>query len=444
MDRLSPDALSAIDEPPAPRTLAQAGLHESFVNALLLRHLLMGGDLRGAELAARLHLPLNVIEPSLAFLRVEKLLEVLRRGSFDADVVWGLTDAGRARAHEAMARCGYVGPAPVSLADYCARVQAQSRRSQRIDVPGLRAALGSAVIADDVLADVGAALNSDRALFIYGPAGTGKTYLSERFGSVLTDAIWVPHAVVVADDVIQVFDPMTHQPIVQPVDESSLERRSQGDSRWVRVRRPVTIVGAELTLDMLDLQFEPVSRFYVAPPQMKSNNGMLVVDDLGRQRVTPRELMNRWIVPLSRHVDYLALHTGTKLVVPFDVKVVFSSNLSPAALGDPAFARRLGYKLRLGAMSESDYRELIRQACARADVGFHDEGADYLIDALHRRLRMPLYATIPYDVISKLRDRAAFRGTEPVLDPDGLEWAWRAYFASDASTDDESTLDEMR
>jgi len=444
MDRHSPDALSAIGVPPAPRTLAETGLHESFVIALLLRHLFAGGDLRGGDLGTRLHLPLNVLEPVLAFLRAEKLIEVLRRGSFDADVIWGLTEAGKARAHDAMERCRYVGPAPVTLADYCARVQAQSQRTQRIDAQGLRAALGSAVIADAVLADVGAALNSDRALFLYGPPGTGKTYLAERFGSVLSGAIWVPHAVVVDGEVIQVFDPLTHHPIVQPAGGASLERLSPDDARWVRVRRPVTIVGGELTLEMLELQFEQVSRFYVAPPQMKSNNGMLVVDDLGRQRVTPRELMNRWIVPLSRHVDYLALHTGTKFVLPFDVKVVFSSNLSPESLDDPAFARRLGYKLRLGALQARDYRELIRQACARAGVGFDDAGADYLMEALHRRLRMPLYATIPYDVISKLRDRAAFRGTEPVLDPEGLDWAWGAYFASDMSTDDESTLDELR
>lgn len=444
MDRLSPDALSAVGAPPAPRTLADTGLQEPFFIALLLRHLFAGGEQRGGDLAARLHLPLAVLDPALSFLRAERLVEVLRRGSFDADVVWGLTDAGKARAGEAMERCRYVGPAPVTLADYCARVQAQSQRTQRVDAAGLRAALGSAVIADETLADIGAALNSDRALFIYGPAGTGKTYLAERFGGVLTGAIWVPHAVVVDGDVIQVFDPMTHRPVEQPVGGASLERVSPGDARWVRVRRPVTIVGGELTLEMLELQFEQVSRFYVAPPQMKANNGMLVIDDLGRQRVTPRELMNRWIVPLSRQVDYLALHTGTKFVMPFDVKVVFSSNLSPDALGDPAFARRLGYKLRLGAMHASDYREVIRQACERAGVAYHDAGAEHLMDGLHRRLRMPFYATVAHDVIGKLRDRAAFRGVEPVLDPEGLDWAWGVYFATDAPTDDESTLDELR
>lgn len=427
-----------------PRTLADTGLPEAFFVALVLRHLYASGEAKAGELAARLCVPLSVLDPVLAFLRTERLAEVPRRGNFDADVSWMLTDGGKLRAHDAMERCRYAGPAPVTLAEYTSRVLAHSARGVRIDRSALRAALGDAVVPDDVLDTIGASINSDRSLFLYGPSGTGKTYLAERLGDGLHGCVWVPHAILVDGEVIQVFDPSVHRVVDEPRAPDSLERSVGVDARWVRTRRPVAILGGELTLDMLELQFDQVSRFYVAPPQVKTNNGMLIVDDLGRQRVAARDLMNRWIVPLSRRVDYLALHTGGKFELPFDVKVVFSSNLSPEALGDPAFARRLGYKVRLDAMDEAAYREVVRQACARAGFAYDETMASHLIGSLHRTARMPLYPTIPYDVIGKLRDRAVFLGVEPVLDAAALDWAWSAYFSSDPVPGDVPTLDDLR
>lgn len=430
--------------PLAPRTLEDAHLPEPMLIELLLRQLARAGELRAGEIAWKLGLVLSVIEPTLDFLRVEKLVEVPRRGSFDADVSYALTDAGRERAAEAFEKCRYVGPAPVSLQDYVAQVQLQSVSGIRVDRARIRESLGDAVVPEALVSRFGAALNSGRSIYVYGPSGTGKTYLAERLVRTAGGAIFVPHAIHVDGEIVQVFDPLVHQPIADGPASTQLDRQATGDRRWMKTKRPVVVTGGELTLDMLDLEFEPHSRFYIAPPQMKANNGMMILDDLGRQRVPVRELMNRWIVPLDRRVDYMALHTGTKFQVPFDVTVVFSSNLAPSEIGDPAFLRRLGYKIHIGALDEAGYREVFRQACARSGLPHEEIAVDYLIRRLHAENHLPLFATIPYDVISKLRDRAIFLGESPRLDPESLRWAWDLYFAPDEHLSGVSSLDDLR
>lgn len=426
----------------APRTLEEARLPEPMLIELILRHLARAGELRAGEIAYRLGVALSVIEPTLGFLRAEKLVEVPRRGSFDADVSYQLTDAGRVRAGEAFDKCRYVGPAPVSLSDYVAQVDSQSVKGMRIDRARIRASLGDAVCPEPLLDRLGAALNSGRSIYLYGPSGTGKTYLAERLVKVANGPIRVPHAVHVDGEIIQVFDPLVHVPIEEEAGAGLLERQPNGDRRWVLTKRPVVVTGGELSIEMLDLEFDAHSRFYIAPPQLKANNGMMILDDLGRQRVPVRELMNRWIVPLDRQVDYLALHTGTKFRVPFDVNIVFSSNLAPAEIGDPAFLRRLGYKIHLGPLDEDGYREVCRQACVRAGLTFEATVADYLIGELHAAHRLPLYATVPYDVLSKLHDRAVFLGETPRFDRESLRWAWDLYFAPDESLGGARSLDD--
>ena len=447
MGRMDHDTLSSPAgglAPLAPRTLDEARLPEPMLIELLLRHLSRAGELKAGDLAWRLGLVLPVIEPTLDFLRAEKLVEVPRRGSFDADVSYALTDLGRLRANEALDKCRYVGPAPVALADYVAQVERQSAKGLRVDRAQIRSALGDAVVPDALVSRLGAALNSGRSIYMYGPSGSGKTYLAERMVRTAGGFIHVPHALHVDGEIVQVFDPLVHIRVEEDAPSSQLDRQAAGDRRWVKARRPVVVTGGELTIDMLDLELEPHSRFYVAPPQLKANNGMMILDDLGRQRAPVRELMNRWIVPLDRNVDYMALHTGTKFRVPFDVTVVFSSNLSPTEIGDPAFLRRLGYKIYIGALDEAGYREVFRQACMRANLPHDEAAADFLIHGLHVENRLPLYATIPYDVISKLRDQAMFMGEEPRLDPESLRWAWNLYFAPDEGSDGAQSLDDLR
>jgi energy-coupling factor transporter ATP-binding protein EcfA2 len=400
---------------------------------LLLRHLARMGGLRLFELAQRLGLSVERVEGLLTHMRTLQLVEIPRRGAVEGDVSYALTDWGGKQAGLALEKCQYVGPAPVTLEEYAQQIRQQSRRPYPTTAALLKQAMGDLVIDEAMLPTLGSALNSGKAIYLYGPSGSGKTYLAEHLVKTLPGQVWVPYAVYVDGEVIQVFDPMVHKAVQAPAaSERSLSREGEPDGRWVRTARPVVITGGELTLQMLDLEFDSFSRLYVAPPQMKANNGIFVVDDLGRQRVSPRELLNRWIVPLDRHVDYLGLHTGGKFQVPFDVTVIFSSNLTPEELSDAAFARRLGYKILVGAVSPEAYREVVAQACARAGMAFDAKAVDFMVDHLHPAYGQPYLPAIPFDVISKISDRARYLEQEPRLTPALLEWAWQMYFGVDA------------
>lgn len=416
----------------APASAGQSvvkGLPESFLVELLLRHLARMGGLRLFELAQRLGLSVERVEGLLTHMRTLQLVEIPRRGAVEGDVTYALTDWGGKQAGIALEKCQYVGPAPVMLDEYAQQVRQQSRRSDPTTAVLLKKAMGDLVVDETMLPTLGSALNSGKAIYLYGPSGSGKTYLAEHLVKTLQGHIWVPHAVYVDGEVIQVFDPMVHKAVEMPVmAERGLSRAAASDGRWVRTERPVVITGGELTLQMLDLEFDGFSRLYIAPPQMKANNGIFVVDDLGRQRVSPRDLLNRWIVPLDRHVDYMGLHTGGKFQVPFDVTVIFSSNLTPDELTDAAFARRLGYKIFVGAVSADAYRKVVAQACVRSGMAFDAPAVDFMVDHLHPLHGQPYLPAIPFDVISKIADRARYLEQEPRLTPALLEWAWQMYF----------------
>lgn len=408
----------------------KGSLPDAFVVELLLRHFSQMGELSLFELSKRLGLNASQIESLLDHMRALHLVEVPRRGAVEGDVSYALTELGQKQARSAFEKCQYVGPAPVTLDEYAAMVRDQSLRQHPTTAPQLKEAMGNLVIDEGMLPTLGSALNSGKAIYLHGPSGSGKTYLAEHLVRTLHGQIWVPHAVYVDGEVILVFDPMVHRRVEEPALSDRSLHPGAPDGRWVRTERPVVITGGELTLPMLDLEFDAVSRLYVAPPQMKANNGIFVVDDLGRQRISPRELLNRWIVPLDRQVDYLALHTGNKFQAPFDATVIFSSNLTPDELTDAAFARRLGYKIPIGALSEKGYREVIAQACQRAGLAFDAQSVDFMIDRLHPSYDQAYLPCIPYDVISKIRDRALYLGHSPRLTPELIEWAWRLYFGA--------------
>lgn len=418
-----------------PVSLEATGVPLASVVDLVLKHLQHGGDLSIAELAARIALPLPLLEKLLGFLRAERLVEIPRRGSFDAEVRYLLTDLGRARAAEALHRNQYAGPAPVSLADYTAQVARQSGLRRRVPPQRLAQVLQPLVLPADLIDTLGAAVNSQRPIFFYGPSGAGKTWLAEHLVEVMEGAVWVPHAIEVDGEIIQVFDPLVHRRIEAAQAGGAFDRARQPDARWVLCSRPVVRLGGELTLEMLDLELDPLTRFYKAPAQLKANNGVLVLDDLGRQRSAAHEILNRWIVPLDRRVDYLSMHTGVSFQVPFDALTIFSSNLSPASLDDPAFVRRLGYKIRLGALDEAAYRQVFLQACERAGIGCDETAADYLVGVLHEQSGLPLLPAYPLDLLLKIRDRATYEGGEARLSPDALRWAWQLYFAAEDGLD---------
>jgi hypothetical protein len=428
-------ALLAPSNGRAPRTVDETGLPFLFLAELLGKVLAQRGQLRLAELAAHTKLNVSVIDPLIAFLRTEKLCEVARIGNSgtDADLCYILTEGGRARAHAALGRNAYAGPAPVTLAAYIAQVKAQSVADMQVTRGAMAAAFEGVVVNPGVLDQIGAGMNSGRALFLHGAAGSGKTYLAERLRDLLVGTIAVPHALMVDGEVIPFFDNVQHCVTEQAaVELSGLDRGSAPDLRWIRgVRRPASLAGGELTLDMLDLRFDPHTRLYQAPPHLKSNNGIFIIDDLGRQRCTPEALMNRWIVPMDRNVDYLTLHTGHTFQVPFDVIVVFSSNFVPQRLSDGAFLRRLGYKIEVPAASEPEYTRLFQQACDSIGVAFDAASFDYLL-ACHRERGVPLLACYPRDLMRQLRDLARYEDRAATLSRDTLEWAWDNYFAAGA------------
>jgi hypothetical protein len=417
--------------PSSPQRVEDTGLDFSFLVELLTKILYVRGQLRLPDLATHARLSLGVLEALLTFMRGERLCEMVRHGETDGTMAYTLTDLGRARARDFLERCQYAGPAPVSLDAYVKQVGQQSIMDMGVTRELLQRAFEGIIVRRELLDQFGAAMNSGRPILVYGPAGSGKTYLSERLVGLLSGSVAVPHAIEIGNEVIQVFDPVVHQPVaMDDARRSVLDRGRSHDGRWVLCRRPVVLTGAELTLPMVDLQFDQKARFYQAPPQIKANNGLFIVDDLGRQLVSPQDLMNRWIVPLDRHVDYFALHTGKKFQVPFDVIVVFSSNLQPSKLADEAFLRRLGYKIFVGPLPESDYRQIFMRVCEDNGIPFDENGYRYVVKDLHARNDKPLLACLPRDILCQLRDFARFNDHQPMLSEELLDWAWHNYFAS--------------
>lgn len=417
--------------PRAPRTPEETGLPFLFLVELVAKMLFVRGQVHLVELSAHLKLSVSVLDPLITFLRTEKLCEVTRRGDSgtDADLSYNLTDLGRARAAEFLARNAYAGPAPVTLAAYNAQIMAQSVAQMCITREDMANDFTGVVVSPILLEQLGAAVNSGRAIFIHGPAGAGKTYLAERMTGLLKGNISVPYAIVVDGEVVQIYDPIVHKPVNDASEKpSGLDKRTPLDTRWVRSMRPAVITGGELMLDMLDLQFDHGTRFYHAPPHLKANNGIFVIDDLGRQRCSATELMNRWIVPMDRRVDYLSLHTGYKFQVPFDVIVVFSSNMPPEQLADGAFLRRLGYKIHVGSLTEQQYEQIFRQVCEEFQVPYTAEAFRYLLHELHYKEMRPLLACYPRDILAQVRDLARYDGKAPNLDASVLDWAWNNYF----------------
>ncbi len=418
--------------PRTPQRPEDTGLDFSLLLELLAKLLLTRGQMRLPEICAHSKLPLGVLEPVLTFMRSERLCEMSRRGDTEGAMVYTLTDLGRSRAQDFLARSQYSGPAPVSLKAYVDQVQKQSVANIDLNREKLHNVFSGIVIKERLLDQFGAGVASGRALFIYGPPGSGKTFIAQRLIGLVSGDVAIPYAIAVDSEVIQVFDAVVHDPVPQektPAGVLDLGHRS--DARWVMCRRPAVLAGAELTLPMLDLQFDSKARFYQAPPHVKANNGLFIVDDLGRQLVSPRELMNRWIVPMDRRIDYLALHTGKKFMVPFDLILVFSSNLPPSQLADPAFLRRIGYKIFVGPLEEREYRKLFVNVCRELGIEFSDQQYRYLLSQYHERTKTPLLACLPRDILSQLTDFARFNCVKAELSPSLLDWAWNNYFVHD-------------
>lgn len=418
--------------PPAPSSVEETGLGLGFLTDLAVKIMYLEGDLLGYELADRMCLPhAGVVEELLAFLKREQLCEVKgtggvgsSRGLGRAVYRYSVTDKGRASAREALDRSQYAGPAPVPLNQYIEAVGQQTFRTIRARRAGLERALSHLVVDDETKAHLGAAVNSHRSIFLFGPPGNGKTVIGESLGSlVLEGTIYIPHAVETGNEVIKVYDAVNHVRI-----RNEAERANGHDRRWIHAYRPVITVGGELTLNELDLIYERNSRFYEAPVQMKANGGMLLVDDFGRQQVRPRDLLNRWIVPLEKRIDFLTTHRGRKIEVPFDVLIVFATNLAPADLVDEAFLRRIRHKIRIEDPTWDEYREIFRRACRDGGIQYSEAGLAYLIKEHYIKHDRPKRRCHPRDLIAQIRDIATYLDVTPELTKDLIDQACDTYF----------------
>jgi energy-coupling factor transporter ATP-binding protein EcfA2 len=424
--------------PPQPKSVRDTGLPQQLIVELIAKAIYVGGKSHLPVLTTKLHLSINVLREVLDFLVAEQVGEVAWRGESDIDVQYQLTSAGKLRAAEWLERSPYVGPAPVTLDAYRAMVEAQAGQTPAPCAEDVAAEFSDDFLAPAVQRMLGAALYSGRSMLLYGPSGSGKSVLARRLGGLQQGLIAVPYALVVGREIVQVHDAALHRaPLPRQARQASqnAERRSS-DPRWVLCQRPVVTLDADLDADMLELQPDTLSGCYRAPPQLKANNGLLIVDDLGRQRMAAADLLNRFSQAQALERSQLSLAGGYHFSVPCRVRLVFTTSLTPESLLDASALRRLGYKIPVGALGAASYRTLFRQQCLSAGVVYDDAALRYLIDELHAGSALPLLACYPREIIGRIADFAGFTGEPARLSPATLDQAWISMFArSDAVAD---------
>jgi predicted ATPase with chaperone activity len=402
------------------RSIEETGIRKNLLEDLALKIIYRVGEISLNELARHMGLSYKIVEDLFQRLRRDQLCQVTGMAGGTHRVT--ASSGGKSRALELLAQNQYVGPAPVSLEDYVERIEAQSVRGIRVTPEDVTRAFEDLVLDSATLNQLGVAATSGRGIFLYGPTGTGKTTIAETLTRLFDhDPVWVPYAVEVDGQIITVYDPALHQRLEQSVDHEQ-------DGRWARCRRPRMMVGGELTIEMLDLQFNSGTRFYTGPVQMKANNGILIIDDFGRQRVSPEELLNRWVVPLDRRIDFITLAGGRKIEIPFDMLVVFATNLDPAKLADEAFLRRIQTKIKIDFMTPDQFREIFRRLCVKHDLDYEQALADDLIGIIRQDRREPLRACYPRDILHQILWAAQYQQKKPRLDRKALEDACNNYF----------------
>jgi len=421
-------------KPPVPETLEDTGLSGSLIGDLALKTLYLQGARTGRQLETFLRLPYAILDPILMDLQQRRLMEVRgSEGHGRIGYTFDITNEGRGRAREIMQTNRYVGAAPIPLGDYWESVRTQSTRGLQIGRNAIREGFSHLVFEEEFIDTLGPAINSGKSLFLYGHAGNGKTSIAEAVAEMMGNRIYVPYAVEVDGQVISVYDPVAHR---DPGDRNPPSPRHPAflrevpdyDARFALVRRPVVMVGGELTLEQLELQFDGQTGVYRAPPQMKANCGVFIIDDFGRQRVRPRDLLNRWMIPLDRHMDFLSLPMGHKLPVPFECLLIFATNLNPSELVEEAFLRRIQYKIFVDNPTREEYEKIFESCCASAGLAYAPTGVDLIFHEFYEKRGLPPRACHPRDIVNHLLDLARYLGVQPEVSGRMLGLACRSYF----------------
>ena len=411
-----------------PVTVEESGLSLLLLEDIVSRQLQESGVSDIRSLSVKTCLSSRLLDIVIEGMRADARLEVLGPAGGSKSLRYNLTDNGRRFAREARERSGYIGPAPISSDAYVSLIQRQSVKDVRVTRQEMQDAYADVVISEDLLDRLGTSLHSGKAIFIYGPAGTGKTFLCSRLIRLLQTPVLIPHAIVVGDSIVRVYDPAVHKAL-ESTDTGSAWLSDQTDPRMVLCERPFIVSGGELTMDLLEIQKDVSTNQYLAPLQMKSTHGIYMVDDLGRQRMSTDELFNRWIVPMESGLDYLNMDSGARLKVPFDVVLIFSTNMLPEDLDDPAFQRRIGHKIGFDYADAAIYTKIWRQECDKRGINFDPKIVEFAITELHSREAVPMLACHPRDLIGMSLDYARYSGEPDRISQDGLRLAWDNYFA---------------
>jgi predicted ATPase with chaperone activity len=412
--------------PPAPNSIEEAGVGHKLLFDLILKLMHAEGLTTVSMLAARARIPVALVMDLVEEARELALLESrgARGGDFSAELRYALTGKGHDWAIEALDRCNYVGPAPVSLEAFRDQIEKQRIAGERVGPEQIMHSFARLVLPEDLLARLGPAVNSGKSILLYGRSGNGKTAIAEALRDAFSDVVAVPYCIAVSGQIINYFDPHVHH--VVPNDDCDGLKR---DGRWVACRRPMTVVGGELTLDMLDLAFDSASKFYEAPAHMKATGGIFVIDDFGRQRASPESILNRWVVPLERGVDYLGLRTGKKIPVPFDGLVIFSTNLTPTEVADEGLLRRLHYKIEVTDPSKQDYARIWTQVCNERGIALADDIIPFLEEAFYERGTVARAGYHPHYLVDQVAAMCEYGGRPLELDKALLWLAWSNLFA---------------
>ncbi len=424
--------------PPVPESIDQTGIPLSLVEQLILKHLYVRGDLIGRELSTALGLKFSLIDSIMESFKRQHHIGVKRSlGIGNTSAVFALTESGRALARESMETNQYAGPVPVPLQQYTEVVRRQKRKESWLTPEALRAAFKHLVVSEDILLKIGPAVNSSKSFLIYGQPGNGKTALAESLFRIDDSPIYIPYALEYAGNIMQMYDPVYHQKIDDEEETlSALSNERRFDGRWFKSRRPFIVTGGELSLDMLDLSFNPHSRVYDAPFQLKANNGIYLIDDFGRQKASPAEVLNRWIVPMERHVDYLSFQSGGKVTVPFEAFLIFSTNLTPEKLGDEAFLRRIQYKMFLRSPDAREFVQIFTRFCASRQLDCPPELIGAFIDKHYLPTAKRFRRCHPRDLLSHAIDIIHFERRPYQLTGEVLSKAFESCFTQSVDVSD--------